>query len=428
MPATDGICAAFARALGLQAEIRLSAYDGSSAGPVDAPQRILITDRRALNHLATAPGELGLARAYIAGYLEVDGDMFKTLAAVGRATGGGIGAVGRGQRLQVLRDLGPSVLRPVAPPPEEVRPGPWWGLRHSLVRDSRAISHHYDVSNAFYSWILGPSMAYTCAVYPTAEATLEQAQEEKMDLVCRKLDLQPGERLLDVGCGWGSLVLHAAAHYGVRAIGVTLAGQQAEYGQKQIAEMGLSDVAEIRHGDYRRVAETGFDAISSIGLTEHVGARNLGAYARLLGGKLKPQGRLLNHCITRPTTTEHKRSKGFINRYIFPDGELEGVGEIISAIQDAGLEIRHEENLREHYALTLKAWSLNLEDNWARAVSEVGEGRARTWKLYLAGSRLGFEERRIELHQVLAVRTREGAAGVPLRLDFARRRRPVMTA
>jgi cyclopropane-fatty-acyl-phospholipid synthase len=414
------IAPVLARVVGPGQPIAFRAFDGSRAGSPDPVTTIDVVDPRALNYLATAPGELGLARAYVAGYLDFDGDTFGTLELLARDT---VGSLTWAERIEVLRNLGPRVLRPVAPPPEEVRPGLWWGLRHSLERDSRAISHHYDVSNRFYEWVLGPSMAYTCAVYPDAEASLEEAQEEKVDLVCRKLDLQPGQRLLDVGCGWGTMVRHAAEHYGVSVLGVTLSRQQAEWGRKRLADLGLTDRAEIRHSDYRNVSEGGFDAISSIGLTEHIGARNLPAYAGFLRSKLRPQGRLLNHCITRPTTTASvKRTGGFINRYVFPDGELEGVGAIVSALQDAGLEVRHEENLREHYARTCGAWSANLDAHWDEAVTEVGEGRARVWRLYLAGSRLGFEQRRIELHQVLAVRTEGGDAAMPLRPDFERRR------
>ena len=401
-------------------QIAIEAFDGSSAGPADAVSQLIVRDRRALNCVATAPSDLGLARAYVSGYLDLEGDMFTTLRML---AGDRIGSLSWAERLGVLRKLGPGILRPVPPPLEEVHPGPWWGLRHSFGRDSRAISHHYDVSNRFYEWLLGPSMAYTCAVYPYPGASLEEAQEEKVDLVCRKLGLQPGQRLLDVGCGWGTMVLHAAKHYGARVVGVTLSRQQAEYGQKRIAEMGLSELAEIRHGDYRSVGETGFDAVSSIGLTEHIGAKNLPPYVSFLASRLRPQGRLLNHCITRPVTSVPARAGGFINRYVFPDGELEAVGEIISAIQDGGFEVRHEENFREHYALTCAAWGANLEEHWDEAVEEVGEGRARVWRLYLAGSRLGFVERRIELHQVLAVKTADGVSGMPLeRLDFGARR------
>jgi cyclopropane-fatty-acyl-phospholipid synthase len=292
------------------------------------------------------------------------------------------------------------------------------GRRHSRRRDQEAITHHYDVSNRFYEWVLGPSMAYTCAVYPTADASLEEAQWTKHDLVARKLGLREGMRLLDVGCGWGGMVMHAARHYGVHALGVTLSRKQAEWAQKKIAESGLSDLAEVRHLDYRDVAESGFDAVSSIGLTEHIGAAALPSYVRSLHDKLRPGGRLLNHCITRPDNTGPSRIKGFFNRYVFPDGELLGPGHILSAIHDNGFEVRHEENLREHYAKTLTAWCANLDEHWDDAVEEVGEERARVWRLYMAGSRLGFELNNIQLHQVLAVRLDGTASHMPLRPDW----------
>jgi cyclopropane-fatty-acyl-phospholipid synthase len=420
MPIAELLADVLGRQLRSDVGLGFTAFDGSQAGSTDPMAVISVVDPRALNYLATSRNELGMARAYVAGYLDVEGDLFSVLLAV---AGEHVGALGRAERLDVLRQLGPRVLRPIPPPPEEVRPGWWWGLRHSIGRDSRAISHHYDVSNRFYEWLLGPTMAYTCAVYPTPNAGLDEAQIEKVDLVCRKLGLQSGQRLLDVGCGWGTMVRHAAEQYGARVIGVTLSRQQAEWGQKRLAELGLTDRAEIRHGDYRDVAETGFDAISSIGLTEHIGARNLAAYAGFLAGKLRPQGRLLNHCITRPdTVTPVTRISGFMNRYVFPDGEIEGLGVIVAAIQNAGLEVRHEENFREHYARTVTAWSENLEAHWDEAVADVGVGKARAWRLYLAGSRLGFVQRRIELHQVLAVRTEAGDAGMPWRLDFSRQK------
>jgi cyclopropane-fatty-acyl-phospholipid synthase len=405
--------------------LAFEAFDGSRAGPPDAVCTIRLNDPRALNYVATAPSDLGLARAYVAGYMDVEGDMF---AALMMLAGDQVGALTWADRFEVLRGLGLRILRPVPPPPQETHPGFWWGLRHSLQRDSRAISHHYDVSNRFYEWILGPTMAYTCAVYPSDGATLDQAQEEKVDLVCRKLDLQPGQRLLDVGCGWGTMVIHAARNYGVKVLGVTLSRQQAEWGQKRIAELGLADDAEIRHGDYRHVAESGFDAISSIGLTEHIGARNLASYVGFLASKVRPHGRFLNHCITRAVTSDPARPGGFINRYVFPDGELEGVGTIVSAIQDHGFEVRHEENFREHYARTCAAWGANLDAHWDEAVAEVGEPTARVWRLYLASSRLGFTQRRIELHQVLSVRTDDrGVSGMPLeRLEFGASRAPAM--
>ena len=229
------------------------------------------------------------------------------------------------------------------------------------------------MSNRFYELVLGPSMTYTCAVFPTADATLEEAQAEKYDLVARKLDLRAGQRLLDVGCGWGGMVRHAAREYGVRVLGVTLSRQQAEWGKQMLDREGVADLAEIRHLDYRDVMDDGFDAVSSIGLTEHIGVRNYPAYFSFLRDRLKPGGRLLNHCITRP----HNRPEAigaFVDRYVFPDGELTGVGRIVTEAQDAGLEVQHVENLREHYARTLAAWCRNLEEHWDACVDEVGEG------------------------------------------------------
>jgi cyclopropane-fatty-acyl-phospholipid synthase len=263
-------------------------------------------------------------------------------------------------------------------------------------------------------------MAYTCACYPTEDATLEQAQFNKFDLVARKLALKPGMRLLDVGCGWGGMVMHAAREYGVQALGVTLSAEQAAWAQRAIKEAGLSDLAEVRHLDYRDVPETGFDAVSSIGLTEHIGKAQLPGYFAFLYGKLRPEGRLLNHCITRPDNTGPARvTDGFIYRYVFPDGELEGPGYLMSLMHDAGFEVRHAENLREHYAKTLRAWCVNLDEHWDEAVAEVGEGTARVWRLYMAGSRVGFERNQIQLHQMLAVRLGAGGeSGMPLRPDW----------
>ena len=258
-------------------------------------------------------------------------------------------------------------------------------------------------------------MAYTCAVYPTLDTSLDDAQEEKYRLVFDKLDLQPGQRLLDVGCGWGSMVRYAARR-GVRALGVTLSAEQAAWAQQAIRREGLEHLAEVRHSDYRDVASGDFDAISSIGLTEHIGIARYAGYFRFLFQRLRPGGRLLNHCITRPTNSERVKTEAFIDRYVFPDGELTGSGRIITEIQDAGFEVRHSENLREHYGLTLRDWCANLDRNWAACVAEAGEGTARTWGLYMAASRLGFERNEIQLHQVLAVRPGPtGDSAVPLR-------------
>ncbi|MBC7679224.1 MAG: class I SAM-dependent methyltransferase [Pseudorhodobacter sp.] len=400
----------------LPRQARIEAYDGSAAGPPTADVVLRVQSSRALSHLVSAPGELGMVRAYVSGELEVDApDHYTLVRTLSRQRMGDLTVP---ERLQVLRSLGREAMHWVEPPPQEVGAKRYLsGLRkHTRGRDSAAIAHHYDVSNEFYRWVLGPSMAYTCAVYPDDGATLEQAQAEKFDLVCRKLALRPGMRLLDVGCGWGGMALHAATHYGVEVVAVTLSQQQAQWGRQAVADAGLSDTVDLRFSDYRDVTETGFDAISSIGLTEHIGIAQLPSYAAFLAGKLRPQGRLLNHCITRPDDTSPPISKrGFIPRYVFPDGELPGVGRIVRELQSAGLEVRHEENLREHYGRTCAAWSANLDDHWDEAVAEVGLGTARVWALYLAGSRLGFETGQIQLHQVLAVNTVDGVSGMPLR-------------
>jgi cyclopropane-fatty-acyl-phospholipid synthase len=403
----------FKRALGSDAPIEFRAYDGSRAGVPGAPVRLEVRSPLALSYLASAPGELGLARAFVSGHMDIVGDMYIALSSMAVST---IEHIPAKVAAELAVRLGWSRLWwPVRRPPGEAR---LRGRRHSKARDQQAIAHHYDVSNRFYEWVLGPSMAYTCAVYPTEDATLEQAQWTKHDLVARKLGLSSGMRLLDVGCGWGGMVMHAARHYGVRALGVTLSRKQAEWAQKAIAEAGLSELAEVRHLDYRDVTESGFDAVSSIGLTEHIGKANLPAYFQFLHGKLRPGGRLLNHCITRPDNHQPARTGGFINRYVFPDGELEGPGRIVSEMHDNGFEVRHEENLREHYARTLAAWCANLDGHWDEAVREVGEGRARVWRLYMAASRLGFDRNAIQLHQVLGVKLDGTNSGMPLRPDW----------
>ncbi len=411
----------FEQVVGPDAPVEFAAYDGSHAGPPDAPVKLTVRSPVAVAYLAQAPGALGLARAYVSGHLDVDGDMYQALARMVNAQRIDIGLV---DKIRLLQSLGGPklLLNRIPPPPQEVLQHRRWlgGRRHTKGRDAKAISHHYDVSNTFYEWVLGPTMAYTCACYPKPDATLEEAQVNKFDLVARKLGLREGMRLLDVGCGWGGMVMHAAREYGVKAIGVTLSAQQAAWAQAAIEREGLGKLAEVRHLDYRDVPETGFDAVSSIGLTEHIGQKNVPAYFAFLYGKLKPGARLLNHCITRPDNIEPAhRTKGFINRYVFPDGELEGPGYLISLMHDTGFEVRHEENLREHYAKTLAAWSANLDANWDAAVKEVGEGTARVWRLYMAGSRLGFDRNHIELHQVLGVRLHaDGTSDMPLRPDW----------
>jgi cyclopropane-fatty-acyl-phospholipid synthase len=398
---------------------RLTAFDGSSAGPSDGPG-LHINNRRALTYVLTAPGDLGLVRAYVSGDIDFtnmhSADPYELLRLMDDKLR--LRRPSPGEVKDMVAGVGLKTLLPVAPPPQEAIPR-WLrlaqGLGHSKKRDSSAISKHYDVSNTFYEYVLGPSMTYTCAVFQAPDYTLEQAQDAKHALVFDKLGLEPGQRLLDVGCGWGAMVRHAARR-GVQALGVTLSRQQAEWGQKAIVDAGLQHLAEIRHLDYRDVAETGFDAISSIGLTEHIGVKNYPSYFRSMQDKLRPGGRLLIHSITRPANNIPVKSEAFIDRYVFPDGEITGSGRIITVMQDVGFDVRHSENLREHYALTLRDWCANLEANWDACVDEVGEGTARVWGLYMAGSRLSFERNGIQLHQVLAVKPgAKGDSAVPLR-------------
>ncbi|MBC3191450.1 class I SAM-dependent methyltransferase [Pseudonocardia sp. C8] len=408
---TEPVAGILSRVIGRSPELRVEAFDGSSSGPSGAPVTVKVRSPRALARLVSAPGSLGLARAYVTEEIDVDGDLYTGLRAMAEVT---LHSIPRKEQLWLARRLLPYWREHRMPPPDlEARPR---GLLHSKRRDSQAIAHHYDVSNRFYEFVLGPSMTYTCAAYPDADATLEQAQANKYALVADKLDLKPGMRLLDVGCGWGGMVRHAAAEHGVRALGVTLSREQAAWAQAEIERQGLGSLAEVRHLDYRDVPDGVYDAVSSIGLTEHIGKAHLGSYFRSMLAKLRPGGRMLNHCITQPYRPDHRHTDPFIHRYVFPDGELEPVGTIVTAMNQAGFEIRHEENLREHYALTLRDWGANLERNWTDAVAEVGLGRARVWRLYMAASRLGFEMNNIQLHQVLGVKLHaDGSSGFPLR-------------
>ncbi|AMW15349.1 cyclopropane-fatty-acyl-phospholipid synthase [Streptomyces qaidamensis] len=414
----------FTQLLGAPLPVRIRAWDGSQAGPPGAPT-LVVRNRRALRRLLWKPGELGLARAWVAGDLDIEGDLYTTLDRLA----GLIWERGEDARTlaQALRDpearaavrglvrlAGPPL--PPAPPREEAR-SPRRHL-HTKRTDRRAISHHYDVGNDFYEIVLGPSMVYSCAYWPTPDSTLEQAQRDKLELVCRKLGLRPGLRLLDVGCGWGSMAIHAAREHRVNVVGVTLSQEQAAYARKRVADEGLTDKVEIRVQDYRDVRDGPYDAVSSIGMAEHVGAERYLEYADDLFNLLKPGGRLLNHQIARrPQRDESTYSvDAFIDSYVFPDGELQPIGSTVAQLERAGFEVRDVEAIRDHYALTLRQWVSRLEADWQRAVQLAGPGRARVWRLYMAACALAFERNRIGVNQVLAVRTPEaGTSGMPLR-------------
>ena len=283
--------------------------------------------------------------------------------------------------------------------------------RRSL--DAQAIEHHYDLSNDFYALFLDPLMVYTCAYYRTPDTSLEQAQEDKLDLVCRKLRLQPGERFLDIGCGWGSLAIHAAKHYGVEALGVTLSKEQVAYAQEWIAREGLADVCRVEHRDYRDlVSEEPYDRISAIGIIEHVGIANYRAYFDEVYGLLKPNGLFLNHGITRNHYWEKTPQWDFLVEHVFPNGELDTVSHIASVMEEARFEIADVESLREHYSLTCRDWAERLRANEDRAIALVGKRKYRTWLLYLHSASVGFEQASIGLHQILGRRREAGVRAV----------------
>lgn len=423
-----------------QLPFRVEAYDGSVSEPTVVSLAnsvtVKILSRDAISRVLTHPGELGLARAYVAGDIDVDGDLDPLFQ---------LSPPPLRQLLNVsnLRSLlsvvGGSAIRPITPPSIEARPR---GALHSKSRDRQAVTHHYDVSNRFYEMVLGPSMTYSCAVFATPDDTLEQAQARKVDLVARKLNLQPGDRLLDIGCGWGAMGIHAARHYGARVVGVTLSEPQQRYATEQARLAGVSDLVDFRIQDFRDITDEPFDAISSIGMSEHVGRKSLPNYTHTIWELLRPGGRFLNHAIGRPVSFDDdpqpsraselnrqlqialglrgpsKNGSQFIERYVFPDGELQEVGTMVSMFQSHGFEVRHLESLREHYALTLRRWVDNLVKRFDEAIDEVGVQRARVWRLYMAGSAVGFESHHLEIHQILSVRPHHGASDFSLRYDF----------
>ncbi|MDT0346858.1 cyclopropane-fatty-acyl-phospholipid synthase family protein [Streptomyces litchfieldiae] len=418
MAVAPRLAALVEQSLGMPLPVRLRAWDGSETGPPDGPV-LVVRHRRALRRLLFKPGELGLARAWVAGELDVEGDLYAALRVLLEPIQSGRPVPAR-EKLAMGRELlrlaGRSLPVPPPPPREEVRRRT--GPLHSQRRDRAAISHHYDVGNEFYELVLGPSMVYSCALWSPDTGDLAEAQAAKLDLICRKLGLRPDQRLLDVGCGWGSMVLHAARHYGVRAVGITLSEEQAAHARERVAKEHLEDRVEIRVQDYRETADGPFDAISSIGMAEHVGAARYREYTDRLFALLRPGGRLLNHQIARRPLPDEKsyRVDPFIDAYVFPDGELAPVGRTVSLLERSGFEVRDVESLREHYALTLRQWVANLERNWAEAVRLTGPGRARVWRLYMAASALAFERGGIGVNQILAVRpVATGASVLPLR-------------
>ena len=403
----------FAALFGPDLAVRVRYWDGSAHGPVDRPGQVVFHTPRAMRRFLYSPDEVGLARAYVLEELTIEGDELETLRSLVDApddlrvpprqlASAMIGAA----RLGVLG-------LPLTPPLEEVR---MLGRHHGRRRDRAAVTHHYDLSNDFYRLLLGPSMTYSCARFIRPDDSLETAQAAKYELICQKLGLAEGMRLLDVGCGWGGMAMHAATHHGVEVVGVTISPSQAELARRRVADAGLDGSVEIRLQDYRDLAERHerFHAVSSIGMFEHVGMARTSEYFSVLAGRLEPHGRLLNHAISTPEGSRPGRHS-FLSRYVFPDGELQDVGMVVRSMQDQGLDVRDVEGLREHYPLTLRSWLANLDNQWDEAVALVGRRRARIWRLYLMGSIVSFEGAAVGVHQVLAVRLdKGGSSGMPL--------------
>jgi cyclopropane-fatty-acyl-phospholipid synthase len=393
-------------------------WDGSELEPtVPGGPAFTVRSPAAVAHLLRAPGQLGLGRAYAAGELEAD-DLDRVIGLLDTFEAPTIDARTR-LRLTLAAVRACGLMAPPPIPASELRPR---GRRHSRERDARAVRHHYDVSNEFFALFLDESMTYSCALFsreldslegswgthPPSERrppTLEQAQAAKRELICRKLALREGERVLDVGCGWGSFVIHAAANYGVQAVGITLSPAQAELARQRVTEAGLEDRVEIRVSDYRDLGATDerYDAIASIGMVEHVGANQIDLYARQLAGLLGPGGRLLNHGIARLRHGEAEAGP-FSERYVFPDAAPLHVSRVTLALERAGIEPLHVEGLREDYAETLSHWIERLDANRTRAEELAGPERVRVWRLYLRAARNGFRTGFTSIFQILGRR------------------------
>jgi len=375
-------------------------WDGTALAATERPAPVFeLRSPRAVSHVLRAPGRLGLGRAYVEGSLDAD-DLDEAFAVVDAWTPPPLDRRGRWRLLGAAALAAASSPLARRPPLELVLQG----VRHSRERDAAAVRYHYDVGNEFFALFLDPSMTYSCAVFSRGAQTLEEAQEAKLRLVAGKLDLQPGQRLLDVGCGWGSFGIHAARELGVSVLGVTLSREQADFARKRAFEAGVAERVEIRVADYRDLQEPPFHAIASIGMVEHVGERRIDEYARRLASLLRPGGRLLNHGIAALRIDEDAAGDAFTNRYVFPDGEPLYLSRIQLALERAGLVSDHVEGFANDYATTLAHWAQRLDCHLDEARRLAGPERTRVWRLYLRGARVGFETGHTAVYQVLARR------------------------
>jgi cyclopropane-fatty-acyl-phospholipid synthase len=364
----------------------------------DAPTFVINTPR-ALAHVLRAPGELGLGRAYVSGLIDID-DLDAALSVVDEWRP-------KPPSLRQQLALGAALVRAcglVVPPRRPRAELRLRGERHTVSRDRRAVRHHYDVGNDFFALFLDSSMTYSCACFSRGARTLEEAQEAKLELVCTKLGLEAGDRVLDVGCGWGSFALHAAREHGAHVLGITLSEPQAELGRQRAREAGLAHLVEIRVADYRELSDERFDAIASIGMVEHVGEERIDVYARRLADLLRPGGRLLNHGIAKLKDFDVSDEGPFSERFVFPDGVPLPLSRVELALERAGFVTRHVEGFADDYAETLRHWISNFEGHYEAAVRLAGRERARIWRLYLHAARQGFETGWASIYQVLAHR------------------------
>jgi cyclopropane-fatty-acyl-phospholipid synthase len=400
--------------LGCRLPIRVRAWDGSAAGAPAGPGTpvAVLRSRRALRDLLWRPGELGLARAYVRGDLDVEGDLLDGLRRIWavRSQVDGPRPVRSARRLATTAG---TLVRLGAVGPRPPKPGAESRLRgrlHTRTRDRAAISHHYDLSNAFYELILDPTLAYSCAFWTSDAASygLADAQRDKLDLICRKLDLRPGDQLLDIGCGWGSLTLHAASRYGARVCAVTLSIEQRQYVEQRAKELHVDELVDVRLEHFADLDAREADAVASVEMGEHVGDEEYAGFATAIHDWLRPGGRALVQQMSRGTgqagRNAHPGGGPFIETYVAPDMHMKPLARTLGHFADAGLEIRDVQAMREHYPRTVAAWARTLEDRWDDAVAVVGVEQARVWRLYLAGGSLAFEQNRMGVDQVLLVR------------------------
>jgi cyclopropane-fatty-acyl-phospholipid synthase len=376
---------------------------GSVAATVEEAPTFFVRRPVALAHFLSAPGTLGLGRAYVDGSLAVD-DLDRALLVVDEFEAPELSL---GDRVR----LGLATAAAAVPGGLPKRPDIELTLRgrlHSAERDAAAVRYHYDVGNEFFSLFLDESMTYSCAIFSKGAQTLEEAQRAKLELVAGKLELRPGMRVLDVGCGWGSFAMHAAREYGVEVVGITLSEPQAEMARERVAEAGLSEKIEIRVQDYRRLPKASFDAIASIGMSEHVGDAQIDVYARSLFGLLRPGGVLLNHAIAALDPDATPLDDLFSTRYVFPDGEPLPLSRVQLALERAGFRTGHVEGFREDYAVTLRHWAQRLDEHLERAEELAGIERTRVWRLYLRAAGQGFDAGLTAVYQVRARRPPAG--------------------